>query len=185
MKHNILCNVVVICAAVIFAITSCALPAKNQTRYQIKQLAPDGTWTWFNDERVIVDGRNLLIGSVDSQGRSRIDLYDLLNHTQHPYPLSSWKSKDDHNNPAILKLKNGKILACYAQHNRQKLWYWRIADKKKNGLRWHPEKTFETHARTTYCNLAQLSAENNRIYNFSRNIGFNPNLQYSDDNAKT
>jgi len=122
---------------------------------------------------------------MDSKGVSRIDVYNLENQSRQGYPLSSWQSKDDHNNPAILKLRDGQILACYAQHGSQRRWYWRMDNKTEVGLEWQVEKIFETPVGTTYCNLMQLSGENGRIYNFSRNVGLNPNVQYSDDNAQS
>jgi rhamnogalacturonyl hydrolase YesR len=157
--------------------------------YEIKQLVADGAWTWFNDERAIIEDNTLIIGSVDSKGVSRVDLYKIdaeySSQVNHEYPLSSWKSKDDHNNPALLKVDKNTFLACYAQHDREKKWYYRLA--KMTGwdiyrhLDWDAEKTFTVPAATTYNNLVQLSAENNRIYHFSRNSGYNPCLTYSDD----
>ena len=162
---------------------------KLRPPYQVKQICEDGAWTWFNDERAIVDGSLLLVGSLDSQGVSRVDQYALGQanglFATIEYPLSSWQSKDDHNNPALLKLDNGKVLACYAKHHRDQKWYYRLADKQGTRYAWGPEKTFELPAYTTYNNLCQLKNENGRIYNFSRNLNFNPNLQYSDDQAES
>ena len=178
-------NNIIISCLVLFPCCSFAFSQEQQANYQIRELAPDGAWTWYNDERTLVDSQRLIIGSLDSQGISRVDLYDMQTGTQTAYPLSSWKSKDDHNNPALLKMSNGEILACYAQHNRQKQWNWRIAECDGLKLKWGPEQTFKVPAGTTYCNVIQLASENDRIYNFSRNVNFNPNVQYSDDMAKT
>ena len=159
--------------------------------YEIRQLAHDGAWTWFNDERVIVDRRILYIGSIDSQGRSRVDLYSLVsplgNLPESEYILSSWRSRDDHNNPALLKLANSKILAAYTKHHLEPKLYWRLADINTSGqkLIWGPQAQSTVEAKTTYSNLFQLSDENGRIYNFIRAIGFNPNFLYSDDMAET
>jgi len=158
---------------------------ENKLPFKIIQLAPDGAWTWFNDERIIVDYNNLDIGGFDSKGIPKVYIYDLENHIQRKYRLDSWKNKDDHDNPTLLKLNNGQFLACYSKHHLENKWYWRVADKTGESLRWRPEKIFFTPTLTTYCNLVQLSAEKKRIYNFSRNIGFNPNIQYSDDNAQS
>jgi len=169
-----------------FAFAVCLnLVSDLKAKHQIIQLAADGAWTWFNDERAIIDDENIIIGSLDSQGVARVDVYNTKSKNRLAYPLSSWQSKDDHDNPALLKLNNGQLLACYAKHNREKQWYWRIADKTKNWYCWLPEKIFVTPAKATYCNLIQLSGENNRIYNFSRIIGWNPNIQYSDNNAQS
>lgn len=168
---------------------SCSATELAGTSHPVKELAADGAWTWFNDERVIIDDDMLIIGSVDSKGVSRTDCYDLKTGLRKAYPLSTWESKDDHNNPALLTIGNGKILACYSQHGKQKQWYWRIADiikeDKQSPLKWGPEQTFTAPAKTTYCNLVRLADENGRIYNFSRNVGWNPNIQYSDDMGQT
>jgi hypothetical protein len=161
---------------------------------QIQCLASDGAWTWYNDPRTILDGDTLYIGSMDSAGVSRVDLYRLNSaddaSARVAYPLSSWRSKDDHNNPALLKLADGRILAAYSKHNLENKWYWRIAEVLDRGklsqrLQWGVEQTINVPAKNTYCNLFQLSGEDGRIYNFTRTIGFKPNIQYSNDNAAT
>ncbi|MBN2182946.1 MAG: BNR-4 repeat-containing protein [Sedimentisphaerales bacterium] len=159
--------------------------------YQIHQLVQDGAWTWFNDERVIVELQILYIGSIDSLGRVRVDLFSLASPFGHPpeseYILSSWRSRDDHNNPALLKLADGKILAAYTKHHLEPKLYRRLADIDASGrkLTWSQEIESTTEAKTTYSNLFQLSDENGRIYNFIRATGFNPNFLYSDDMAET
>lgn len=183
MKNRIR-NLTVISCFILFPYC-CVFPQEQQAAFSVRELAPDGAWTWYNDERTIVDGKTLILGSLDSQGVSRVDLYDMQTGLKTACPLSTWTSFDDHNNPALLKMSNGQILACYAQHNRQKQWNWRIAEYDGLKLKWGSEQTFKVPAGTTYNNLAQLSDENDRIYNFSRNVNFNPNIQYSDDMAKT
>ncbi len=164
---------------------SCSMAEKT---YAVKQLAPDGVWTWFNDERIIVDGDVLLIGSIDSRGVSRVDCYDLKTGGRKAYPLSSWQSADDHNNPALLKMSNGNILACYAQHTREKKWYCRIGQPDPGqplSYNWFDEQTMDLPADATYNNLFELSDENGRIYNFMRCIGWNPTVLISDTFGKT
>ncbi|MBC2607093.1 glycoside hydrolase family 88 protein [Pelagicoccus albus] len=161
--------------------------------FEIKLLARDGAWTWFNDERAIYDGAGLYIGSNDSNGTSRVDYYSLI-RVQSPfayrqYPLSSWQSKDDHNNPAILQLDSGDFLAAYSKHHLEPVWYTRygkrIGPDTWRTVEWSEEKAIEAPAKTTYNNLIQLSAEKGRIYNFMRCVGWNPTLLISDNEAKS
>lgn len=174
----------------VFAANVVTIPGENPP-YKIRPLVQDGAWTWFNDERVIVDRQILYIGSIDSLGRVGVNLYSLAspfgNLPDGEYILSSWRSRDDHNNPALLKLADSKILAAYTKHNREPKLYWRLADFDASGqkLIWGLEKEETVGARTTYSNLFQLSDENGRIYNFIRAIGFNPNFLYSDDMAQS
>jgi len=161
--------------------------------YDVRILVDDGGWTWFNDERCIVDGNSLIIGSVDSQGYSRADVVPMDvsgdKTVARPYKLSTWTSRDDHNNPALLMLSNGKLLAAYAKHHQEPRWYWRTAamHHDPNGMQliWGPQQSMTLPARDTYNNLFQLTRENNRIYNFVRCVGFNPNVMVSRDQAQT
>jgi hypothetical protein len=183
--------IVILTGKISFASVSAAFGAKVIGEpYEIHQLVPDGAWTWFNDERVIVNRQIFYIGSVDSLGRSRLDLYSISNSqnlSQTEYILGSWRSRDDHNNPALLKLANGKILAAYTKHHEEPKLYWRLADIDASGqkLVWGPELSKTVEANATYNNLFQLLEENGRIYNFIRAIGFNPNFLYSDDMGRS
>ncbi len=170
-----------------------AIAAAQTGPYSVRHLVDDGCWTWFNDERALVDGNSLIIGSIDSAGVSRVDVVTLRNTegtvTVQPYPLSRWKSKDDHNNPALLKLSNGQLLAAYAKHHLEPICYWRLARMHQStvGLQldWGPERQMTVPAKATYNNLFQLTEENDRIYNFIRCVGFNPNVMVSDDQGQS
>lgn len=161
--------------------------------YEVKLLARDGAWTWFNDERVIYDGAGLYIGSIDSEGTSRIDYYSTIlvqsPFAYQPTPISTWQSKDDHNNPAILQLDSGKLLTVYAKHHLEPVWYTRHGEKRGpdnwRTVRWSEETAIEAPANVTYSNLVQLSEENGRVFNFMRCIGWNPTLLISDDEGET
>lgn len=161
--------------------------------YEVKLLARDGAWTWFNDERVIYDGDGLYIGSNDSEGASRVDYYSTA-YAQSPYAyrpdaLSSWRSQNDHNNPALLQLASGKLLVAYTKHHLEPVWYTRKGAKQGPAafrkVEWADEVAIEAPAKVTYSNLIQLSEENGRVFNFMRCIGWNPTLLLSDDEGET
>jgi hypothetical protein len=169
---------------------SCSIVQQGEEHYVVKELAPDGAWTWFNDERAIVDDTTLLIGSIDSKGQSRVDVYDMRTGQTRAFPLSSWYSQDDHNNPALLKMSNGQILACYAKHSVEPRWYCRIAQSvqgssKNDSYEWLPEQVMNLPANATYNNVFELSDENGQIYNFMRCVGWNPTMLKTDDFGKT
>ena len=54
----------------------------DHEQYEIHELVRDGAWTWFNDERVIIDNQILYIGSIDSQCQSRVNLFSLKNSSE-------------------------------------------------------------------------------------------------------
>ena len=55
---------------------------ENEPQYEIRHFTTDGAWTWFNDERVIIDNQILYIGSIDSQCQSRVNLFSLKNSSE-------------------------------------------------------------------------------------------------------
>jgi hypothetical protein len=158
----------------------------------------NGGWCWFQDERaLVIDGR-LIFGSVAGTTRDgaeagdvEVSSYDLSTGEMHTFKLHPRLQSDDHNTAAFLALPDGRILAAYQSHGG------RIADGGVDIIRWrtttHPgdirewteEKSINVGAGVSYSNLYRLEAENGRIYNFHRGIGFNPNYLISDDNGET
>ena len=87
-------------------------------------LVEGAAWTWFNDERALfVDGR-LLVGYVDTAGYSGVAVYR-DDGTVVRQRLSSFRERDDHNNPSLLDLGDGRVLAAYSPHNTRRRWFWR------------------------------------------------------------
>lgn len=170
--------------------------AALEPRHRASLLLTDGTWTWYNDERAILADSHLYLGAVDRSGRVKVYAYrlDPTNAPSiyaNPVELSTWTEQDDHNNPAFLRYDN-TLLAVYARHNTAANWNWRKATIPsevpgwgKLPITWSEEFSFSTKAKSTYANLARLSGEKGRIFNFYRADGFDPNVAWSDDGAQT
>ena len=166
--------------------------AKLKAPHEVVTIQKRGGWTWFNDPRAIVARKHLIVGSLDAiSGKAKVGILEPLLR-QSPYSwveldLSSWKSLDDHNNPALLELNDGRILAVYAKHGLEDKWYWRIATPANVGagvdFKWGPEQVYQSSPSTCYSNLFQLSDEGGRIYNFFRGIKGNPSFVTSEDGA--
>ncbi len=161
--------------------------AKNQNVIgdrNIVKVAEAGAWTWYNDERVVFWNNYLMVGHLTVEGKSAVSAYLLpegghANRMQQ-IDISTWIEKDDHNNPAFLPLNNDSLLAVYAKHNTNNFFYSRII---RSDFQLGNEKSHDQGARVTYANLYRLSEENNRIYNFFRGRGWNPNLVISNNNG--
>ncbi len=150
--------------------------------------AEHGAWTWFNDERAIIADSTLLIGFVDTSGHSAVSMVNLEDPSSHTITqLSSFAEQDDHNNPAFIELADGTILATYAAHHSQYVWYRRHGKFNHDGsLSWSEEhQTSVMDERITYNNLFQLSSEGGKIYNFFRGINFDPTFMSSEDGGYT
>ncbi len=160
----------------------------------------DGAWSWFEDERAIVHGGRLIIGSVaaggsDPQRRGDIEVvtYDLASGRKtlselHDKLLTKAGAYDDHNSPALLARPDGRVLAVYAMHHAENRFYCRLSSAQG----WQPEKFFvpSEKSRITYSNLHWLARENGgrgRLYDFYRGLddSFKPSYAYSDDGGET
>ena len=166
----------------------------------------DGGWCWFQDERVIVDGGKLIIGSVAAgtrnlEHRGDIDVatYDLtsgrasvfaLHHSDSAEEKQQWY--DDHNSPAFLVRPDGRIIAMYTRHGAEAKIYYRISTRSHDATAWGEERVFvpSGKSRVTYTNLHLLGRENGgkgRIYDFYRGFdgSFKPSWAWSDDFGET
>lgn len=178
-------------AAVVFL--SCAAQshaAERAKEVQERVAAADGTWSWFNDERAIVlEGGAWLIGYVRSDGRIAVTRFDPVRGSSEETVLNEQCPVliDDHDNPSLTRLADGRVLAVYALHSKESRWYARTSLKAdpRATADWGPERAFTTPIRTCYSNTHRLSAEGNRLFNFSRCINYNPTLTLSRDDGET
>ena len=138
-------------------------------------LISDGAWTWFNDPRAVWHEGKLYVGYVrNADGRTVLSRFDPATKRTESVWLSSFIEKDDHNNPGLLVLADGRLMSFYARHSTGLHFAYRLSGDPE-------EHSFETGARVTYSNPFQLTSESNRIYNFMRNQNFNPTFVFTDD----
>lgn len=152
------------------------------------EIAPDGAWTWFNDERTIVlDSGALLSGYVKADGNIAVTRFhpDTGDRSETILSGSGAVQQDDHNNPSLTVLPDGRILAMYSLHGSQQKYYYRFSTgpDPATAADWGGQNDKTVSAGNTYCNTYQLSNESNRLYLFHRCIGFNPNWSVSDDHG--
>ena len=166
------------------------------------QLNDNGAWSWFMDERVIVDRGRLIVGSVRSRGefeQSRnepdwgnveVSVLELSTGKTEQVVLDSHFEQDDHDSPAFLPLPDGRYLAAYSRHAVERRIYFRLS-RPENPLQWSAPQIFETPGRdqeyagdnVTYSNLFLM--EDGRIYNYFRGFSHDPNYVFSDDQGAT
>jgi len=158
-------------------------------------LNDDGAWSWFEDERALVQQNTLIVGSVangrhDPARRGDIDVtvHDLLSGQTHRVTLHKNLQADDHDSPALLVRPDGRLLALYSKHGSENRIYYRITRDPYDATVWNEEKVFipSQPSRVTYANLHFLAEENGgggRVYNFFRGLDgtFKPSWMFSDD----
>ncbi len=153
----------------------------------------NGAWSWFEDERAIVDtttGKILVSSVANSSGTGgaarngdvEVAALDLASGTVNRFTLRDALQADDHNSAALWRRTDGRYLALYAQHGSDNFTRYRISTNPGDIASWSTEQTFDNGAGTTYSNLHYLPADNGgagRLYNFTRTVGFDPNILVS------
>ena len=166
------------------------------------QLNDNGAWSWFMDPRVIIDDGKLIAGSVRGVGSAQanlsdpksgnveISVYDIARGTVQTVVLHPHFEQDDHNAPAFYVRSDGRYLAVYSKHARERQMYYRLSEPH-NPLAWGPASIVVTPGEdaayagnnATYANLFRMP--NGRLYNFIRAYHHEPNYMYSDDEGST
>lgn len=156
----------------------------------------DGYWSWYMDERAIIDPANgkLLIGSVGGSpvrypvgrptGSVDVVTFDLATSDRNRSQLSDI-DEDDHNAPGMIVLPDGRYLAMYSNHGNTSMgdYLSRYRISSNQGASWSTEQSFNwqtvtgwntapnANNRVSYHNVYYLAADNGgagRVYNFSR-----------------
>ncbi|HEX5220613.1 MAG TPA: BNR-4 repeat-containing protein [Verrucomicrobiae bacterium] len=163
-----------------------SVAASGQTNFAT--LVPDGAWTWFNDPRALFHNRKLYFGYVRAgDGRTTLSAFDLITGKTTNLWSSGFTELDDHNNPALLVRSDGRLLVAYSRHNNNRYFAYRSSKvtHPHTSAGWNDALSIlDSGAGMTYANLFQLSAEDGRIYNFCRNLNFNPTIYTSEDGGR-
>jgi hypothetical protein len=169
----------------------------NWTAEEVTQFNANGGWTWYNDERVVVDAAagKIVVGSAASNASSQssstnidVVIHDLATGQNDKKSLGNLSYSDDHNNPGIVVKAAGEYFAAYTHHNATCDTHWANYGggswAATAAYTWSPCTPDPNGTNTvTYNNVWQLSAENGTIYNFIRATETNPWFLYSEDNG--
>jgi hypothetical protein len=171
-------------------------PPSGLVNGNLIQFDGSGAWTWYSDERAVVDPNNghVLVNSVgfapSYPSGGGVDVVDFNPETgrRTRTPLSTIQV-DDHNNGALMVLPDGRYLAMYANHGNNgglgdEFSRWRRSVNPGDSTAWTAERTFNWFnavpganqtgnpdaANASYHNLFYLSEEN-QVYDISRSYG--------------
>ena len=149
-------------------------------------LLSDNTgWCWFQDERAVIDGDQLLFTGVTSEGANTVSSYNMKTGKKHTVVMNDTTFEpDDHNVGALLVRPDGRYLTVYAGHGVEPKMRYRISTQPGDISHWEPEQTADTRGNTTYSNVYRLS-DTGITYNFHRGLGQNPNYMVSPDDGTT
>lgn len=146
------------------------MPYEGPTTYDPTAPLP-AIWLWFNDPRAIMisEGR-FAVGGVTTGGSVMVGDYNgqTISHAM----LFERLQIDDHVNPALIKLPDGKALACFTRHGAGAgEFYVSRTTTAGNLANWSAPTNIKAQVspdadnyRFSYPHLCQLSAEGGRLY---------------------
>ena len=85
--------------------------------YAEKSVYSNGVWTWFSDPRAVYYNGATYIGSITAGGSPTISKYVHATGVTTQFILHSLLEQDDHNNPSIYILPDGRIVCFYSKHS--------------------------------------------------------------------
>jgi hypothetical protein len=180
-----------------------AAAGQDRVRGHLITFQDNGAWSWFEDERAVVDrfAQRILVGScaddagLGGAGRGGdIDIayLDLHSGLVGTFELHDRLQGDDHNSPALLVRPDGRYLAMYGMHGGSGtaplLSRWRVSQAPGEASAWIAERTFQHSRAMSYSNLHHLpGAADGRglVHNFVRAANFDPNVMVSTDLGET
>lgn len=154
-----------------------------------------GGWCWFADPRAINHRgahNRTYIGWIDRDGGIRVASYDHATRLRTTIVLHWGLSRDDHNNPALHMLPDGRLIVFYSRHGGSKMYY-RVSRRPEEVTAWDSERTIPTNtvpegggrSHYTYPNPVQLSEEADRLWLFWRGGTSWPTYSTSPDDGAT
>ncbi len=159
---------------------------------------PNAAWSWFEDERAIIDRSNpldpkLIVSSVSTGGAGESGDIDILwrnlsSGAQGEFELFNQLQTDDHNSASLYIRPDGRYLAMYGKHTSDALTHYRISTNPNDPSSWGADQTINNGASATYNNTYYLANDRGglgRLYNFTRTVGWDPNVQTSTDQGTT
>src|SRR2546423_5201322 len=112
----------------------------NYVAAALVRLNDNGAWSWFMDPRVIVNEGKRIAGSVRAVasnqatssdprwGNVEVSVYDIETGKVDTTVLHPHLEQDDHDAPAFLVRRDGRYLAVYSMHARERRMYYRLSE---------------------------------------------------------
>lgn len=178
----------VICAGLTGVAVACAaVSSQAQTNFAV--LANDGVWTWFNDPRALFNQGVLYFGyNRAADGKAVLSALNLQSGNVTDLWTGVFTQTDDHDVPGLLVKADGTMLAIYARHQSDQYFAYRLSTSTNpvTASDWGAEQRIApTGASMTYANPFQLASENGRVYDFCRNLNYNPTVFTSTNGGAT
>ena len=103
-------------------------------------LLGDGAWSWFADPRAVHHRGRTYVGWVAQDGDIKVSAYDHVTLARTTALVAPRVEVDDHANPAVQILPDGRVRAYYSAHGGTRMWY-RTSLAPEDVSAWGPAQT--------------------------------------------
>lgn len=141
------------------------------------QINGDGMWTWFTDPRAIFRGGATYVGHVNSSGSVAVTKWVHALNDQSQAVMANALQVNDHANPALCFLPDGRLFVVYSKHNDSDGFRFRLAASADSISSFSTETVVTASTPVSYSNPYYLS-QTGKVYNIYRSgaggFGTNP-----------
>ncbi|MBD3367153.1 MAG: hypothetical protein GF405_03120 [Candidatus Eisenbacteria bacterium] len=145
------------------------------------EVTEDGAWSWLPDARAVCHAgstNRTYIGWVDGAGEVWVASYDHASRAMQRTPLTEGLGGDDHSNPSLLVLEDGRIMAFYSAHGGSAI-YSRTTLLPEDVTAWSDARAVTAvnrfaggHWGYTYPNAVRLADAESPLFLFFRGPDF-------------
>lgn len=180
MKKKLLIPVILLVLCFISLLTSCGDypvqpwvwgsandPSKKRTTTpgEIGVFTDDGAYTWWTNMqafRHVGKKDQTYLSYVDKEGNRCLASYNHDTGKFAYFKLAKYE-RDDHDSAGVMVLPDGRLLAVYVRHNKDKVIRWRISKRPEDITAFGEEKSVECGEAITYAQLHRISDTEYRI----------------------
>jgi BNR repeat-containing family member/PKD domain/Concanavalin A-like lectin/glucanases superfamily len=141
-----------------------------------------GAWSWFGDPRAVTASGKTYVGWVDIEGDIKVSSYDHASGERVTVVLQSRLNQDDHANPSLYVLPDGRLMVFYSRHVGPAMHY-RVSSRPGDVRSWEPPQTLPANIPGnfgyTYPNPIRLA--DGTTYLFWRGGNYNPTFSTQTD----
>lgn len=131
-------------ATVVVALAATAAPASAS----LVRIGSGG-WSWFGDPRAVASGNNVFLGWITPGGDVEVGRVNLRTGSRAQARLHRLPP-DDHSNPSLTVLPDGRVAAFYTPHGKTaanpRMWF-RVGRHPGGVNSWGPERTVPVNSR--------------------------------------
>jgi rhamnogalacturonyl hydrolase YesR len=173
--------------ALLVPFATLSLLAQGPRSEEYLQLTHDGAWCWFSDPRAVYHRGTeqcFYAGWTSGKGDIMVGSYNYSTGKIIEHTIQAGLQKDDHTNPSLLMLPDGRVMVFFTEHNGR--LFITTSRRAEDIKEFEPVRTINAGDRVCYTNPVMLSEEKNRIFLFFRGgADSKPTFIASEDLGKT